>query len=238
MSKLAEQVQKTLRVEPRRLGFGAVAPAAIPSLVIVAQVEPGTAASGVEGADALLVRGDAGSLREKSSLPFGLLIPDLTAAAAESAAQAGVDVLVFDPDRTEAAALLTSDMGFVATVSPELTDVELRVLEALPLDALYLQKLPRLTVRGQLAIQRIAVLAHHPLLVPAGGLSAAELQALREAGVSLLLAESAKAVQELRTAVAALPPRRHRRDGQRPEVVLPRAPAAEEQEEEEEEEFE
>lgn len=235
MSKLAEQVQKTLRVEPRRLGFGAMAPAAVPSLVIVAQVEPSALANGADGADALLVRGDAGSLRDKPALPFGLLIPDLTVASAEKAVEAGADFVVFDPDRAEAAALLTADMGFVATVSPELTDVELRVLEALPLDAVYLQKLPRLTVRGQVAVQRIAVLAHHPLLVPAAGLSAKELEALREAGVSLLLAEGAKATQELRKAVEGLPPRKRRRDGQRPEVVLPRAVAAEEEAEEEEE---
>ncbi len=234
MSKLAEQVRKSTRIEPRRLGFGGAAAAASPSLVVVALSDsPGPS----DGADIVLVRGDKPP-RGKSETVFGLLQPELTAAGAAAAVEAGADFVVFDPDRTEAAALLTENLGFVATISTDMTDVELRVLEALPLDAIYLPELPRpLTVRAQLAVQRVSVLAHAPLLVPAAGLGAGDIEALRECGVVLLLAEGANAVKELRKTVDGLPPRKIRRDGRGPDVVLPRAPAAVEEEEEEEEEY-
>lgn len=232
MSKLADHVRKATSVEPRRIGFGAAAAAPAPTLVVVALVESG--AGRAEGADLLLLPGDK-TPKNKPELPFGLLLPQLTAAAAAAAVEAGADFVVFDPDRSEAAALQTNGLGFVATVSQDMADVELRVLEALSLDALYLPTLPQpLTVRAQLGVHRITALAHTPLLVPAAGLSAGELEGLRDAGVALVLAEHG-AAKDLRTVVEALPPRRRRRTGREPEVVLPRVPAEPEEEEEEEE---
>lgn len=232
MSKLADHVRKATSVEPRRLGFGAASAAAAPTMVVVALAESG--AGTADGADLLLLPGDK-MPKNKPALPFGLLLPELTASAADAAVAAGADFVVFDPDRSEAAALLTDGLGFVATVSQDMADVELRVLEALPLDALYLPVLPRpLTVRAQLAVQRITALAHTPLLVPAAGLSAGELEGLRDAGVALVLADNPAAAKDLRTLVGGLRPRRRRRGGREPEVILPR-PRTEGEEEEEEE---
>jgi predicted Fe-Mo cluster-binding NifX family protein len=182
------------------------------------------------GAD-VVIAGSAGSPAQPGGVDTGgdAVIGAWIAGKAEDEAkafrEAGFDFVVFDPDKASAMAVLDEGIGYVLALPNDLTDVQLRTLETFHLDAIYVGKIDgALSVRRQIDLQRVFALTRKPLIASiAGGVSAAELQALRDANIAVVLAEGADNVAKLRTTIDALPPRTKRRDdAERPAPLVPR----------------
>ncbi|GBD14540.1 hypothetical protein HRbin25_00418 [bacterium HR25] len=247
MSKLSQLIRKASRVEPPPLGFGAVSREATASMLLLARFPAGPgerlreAAS--RGVDAVLVDGEgaasAASMLKGLSLPWGALLPEARREALGPLQEAGVDFLVFG-EGSEASLFWEEGLGLVLAAREESSDVELRLLESLPLDALWVPAPPSpLTVARQLTLRRFSGLARLPLLVEVRPpVDAAYLRGLRDAGVVGVVVDGEVAWEEipsLRQTVQSLPARGRRRE-ERPEPVLPaatllRPPQPEEEEE-------
>lgn len=223
------------------MGFGAARSAPKASMLVAflgaaAEVTAARAA----GADAFIVdaraaplaKDDLSGLREAAgSLPLGAWTPVASAAHVRELRAAGIDFLLVEAE-APAAALLESDLGFALVLPDSPEEPFLRSLEALDLEALFVPRLPQpLTVAGQLELGRVHLLGRRPLICTApADVSAEDLQCLRSAGVAVVLAAAVAEVARLKEQVAALPPRRPRRE-ERPVVSLPRGQAAAEEEE-------
>ena len=156
-------------------------------------------------------------------MPLGAGTKVADSAAAKALREAGIDFLVVD-DSMPASALLDEELGYVLTLPASPEETFLRSLDALSLEALYLSQVPSpLTVAGQLELGRVAGMGHKPVLcLVESGASADDLLCLRAAGVVAVLAS--EGVDKLKASVAALPPRKTRRE-ERTVVSLPRGAA-------------
>jgi hypothetical protein len=257
MSKLANKIRKTTRVEPAPLGFGlAAARPRSPSLLLMVHGP----AAGMRlpadltdsGLDALLLslnpeKETAEAARwaqAAGELPCGLGIPSATSETVAALKQAGIDFLAFEADSANADALLDTEMGYVLSLTGDPSDSLLRAVADFPLDALWLADWHGpLTVQSQLELRRILLLARTPLLVPIpADVGAGDLECLRDAGVVGVAVDGHghnvwDQLPALRQAIDGLPPPRVRRREERPDAVLPvsaRAPSSAEEEEEEE----
>jgi len=252
MSKLAEKIRRVTMGEPTPIGFGAAGRARTATMLLLGLAadrwaeRASQAASG--GVDALILAFGDGALKKgelqdavkaAGDVPCGVQLGQADPEVIERLRQAGVDFVVFEAERTTAAALLDETLGYVLHLREEMSDVYLRTLEPLPLDAILLPS-PEgsLTVRAQMELQRIAGLARTPLIVavpPSTG--PAEFQCLRDVGVAgvavdLGLPGGVEALPALRQGIEGLPPRRRRRE-EHGEALLPSmAPQAAEEEEE------
>ena len=251
MSKLDDLIRRATRAEPAPLGFGSVRSRPPSTMLLVALVGERWARAVGEavsaGADAVLLTGSPGKkeLAEAISAakghPCGLLAPQADAEATSQLRQAGLDFLALE-SQAPASALLEQELALLLYLKDELTDIELRVLDALPLSAIYLEwETEPLTIRRQMELQRISGLARKPLLLPVRpDAEQQDLLSLRDAGVALAALDlgrrgAADALRHLRDVIDGLPPRRRLRREERPEVTLPRVAAGEVEEEEEEE---
>lgn len=253
MSRLADKIRRVTLVESMPLGFGAAGRARASTMLLVAVAadrfaeRAQQAASG--GVDALILAVGEGTPKEgdvreavgvAGEVPCGVQLDRADPEVIEGLRQAGVDFVVFEAERTAAAALLNETLGYVLNLRDEISDIHLRTLEPLPLDAILLpSREGPLTVRAQIEVQRVAGLARTPLImaVPAST-GPAELQCLRDVGVAGVAVElgvegGVEALPVLRQGIEGLPARRRRR-AERGEPVLPAmAPSAAEEEEEE-----
>jgi hypothetical protein len=249
MSKLADVIRRSQRIESAPMGFGAARPAPKATMVVgyvaddVAGAEKGAGA----GAEVVVLRSskevtaaDAEKLKAAAgSAVVGLWGP-VGSGQADELQKTGIDFVIFDPDTTPATALLNDDLGYVCVLPAEPDELLLRSLEPLGLDGLYLSDLPSpLTVSRQIELTRVAAFAHKPLICPAKAEAAKdELQCLRGAGaVVLLVSGAAEGVMQLKETVLSLPVRRQRRE-ERAVVSLPRgaAPAAPEEDDDDDDE--
>jgi hypothetical protein len=258
MSKLADQIRRAVRVEGLPLGFVSGKAKPPPSMLLVAFLPERwgrSAAESVEaGADALLLTGKpserdmAEAIEAAGERPCGVLLPDADAPQLERIHSSGIDFAILDP-QAHASALLDEQLGLVLQIRDELTDMQLRVLDALSLDALYVERESGpLTIFRQMELQRIGGLSRKALLVRArADAQQQDLLALREAGVALLgidlrERDGIEGVRHLRAVIDGLPRRRARkRSEERSEVRLPgvsstAAPAGDEEDEEDESE--
>ncbi len=247
MSELANRIRKALRTESQPLGFGAAARRPEPTMVVLAVARNGDeAAAAVQaGAAAVLFEGSdvaslASACEKAGGVPCGARVQGADRRAAEAAKAAGIDFLVIDAERTAAAALLDEKLGFALDVTGELSDAQLRTLEAMNLDAIWVGPVDGpLTVRRLMELRRVSGMARKPLAasVPAD-VSSDDLEALRGAGVAVVgvRASSREDVEKLRKAVEALPPRARAKAEERPMPLVPRAAAVGEEEIDEDEE--
>jgi hypothetical protein len=137
-------------------------------------------------------------------------------------------------------------MGYVLVLAGDPSDSLLRAMADFSLDALWLNDWHgHLTVRAQLELRRIYLLARTPLLVPVrADIGAGDLECLRDTGVVGVAVDGHEhnawdRLPALRKAIDGLPPPRVRRREERPDAVLPArtlVPSSAEEEEEEEEE--
>jgi len=242
MSKLADAIRRSQRIEAAPMGFGAARPAPRPSMLAgflgrAADV----AAARAAGADLVVAdsrraapaKGDLAKLRAAAAdLPLGAWTPVAGAAAARELRQAGIDFLILEPESTAASVLLDDDLGYVLVLPESPDEPFLRSLESLHLEALYLSPRPwsgPLTVAAQVELSRVHLISRRPLLCEvAPDATADDLQCLRSVGVAALLVASVDGIARLKETIAALPPRRQRRE-ERPVLSLPRgqAPAVE-----------
>ena len=147
--------------------------------------------------------------------------------------EAGYDFVVVDPNRSSATALLDEDIGYVIALPSDLTDAEVRALEGFQLDALYVGAITgNLTVRRQIDLQRVFALTRKPLMATVPDrITSAELQALRDTNVPVVVVEGGDAVEALRKKIDELPPRARRKDdSDRPLPFVPRTAGVSEEE--------
>jgi hypothetical protein len=243
MSKLADAIRRSQRVESAPMGFGAAKPEPRPTMLVGYFGPEGDVTKAREaGADFVLVDArngsiDAAKLREGAGdLPLGAwtTVPD--SAAAKALRGGGIDFLIVAED-SPAAAVLDDDLGYVLALPSQPEEIFLRSLEPLSLEALLLHKIPSpLTISGQLELSRAASLAHRPMLCEtAATASADDLQCLRAAGVAGVMIDAAGLTQ-LKETVKSLPQRKARRDEQRAVVSLPRGQAAAAEEDDDDDE--
>jgi hypothetical protein len=244
VSKLAEKIRKVTRTQSQPLGFGSTRTATEPTLVLAARCDDASSAAELarRGADAVIVgsaksaaaTGAAAGIKDTIA---GAWLPGKQAGEAKAYREAGFDFIVFDPDRTAATAVLDEDAGYVMALPSGLSDAETRALESFQLDAIDVGKIEGpLTVRKQMDLRRLFAMTRKPLMaaVP-GDVDAAELEALRDANVVVVVAQDAAAAERLRKTIDALPPRRRRKDEERPTPLVPRTTGVDAEEEDDEE---
>jgi predicted Fe-Mo cluster-binding NifX family protein len=237
LSKLADKIKKAMRVGAQPIGFGAAKPEPQPTMVLAATARSAADAAELvkRGADVVLV-GAAGAPASVDGVAaaagvLGAWIGGTREDEAKAFREAGYDFVVFDPDSAAATALLDDQVGYVISVPADLSDTEVRTLEGFNLDAVYVGKIDgALTVRRQMELRRLFSMTRKPLMATvSGSIGAAELQALRDANVAVVVAESPGEVEALRRTIDALPPRARRRDTEdRPAPLVPHAAAADE----------
>jgi hypothetical protein len=233
MSKLADAIRRTQRIESAPMGFGAarLAPKATMLVGYTAGDAAGLQSGREAGADVvLLTSGGAVATADVEKLKAaagdaaagvrGQFAPE----AAAELQKAGLDFVVVDADSTRAAVLLNEDLGFVLALPEAPDELFLRSLEPLSLEAVLLHgsSAEPLTVTRQIELSRIAMLARKPLLVSVdAGIAKEELECLRAAGAAVVLVSGAPdSVAKLKETVLTLPPRRVRRED-RAVVSLP-----------------
>lgn len=242
MSKLAEKIRSAARSEPQPLGFGAAKASAVATMVLAGAARDVGAASEMarRGADVVIVGSAKSAAKPDSGKDVAGAIAGarITATVVNEAVQyreGGYDFVVFDPNAASATALLDENVGYVLTLPDNLSDNEIRTLESFQLDAIDVGALPgSLTVRRQIDLRRIFALTRKPLMASVdGAISVAELQALRDTNVLVVVAEGADNVEKLRKTIQALPPRSRRKDDERPTPLVPHNAMVEEEESDE-----
>ena len=235
MSKLSDRIRNATRVTPQPLGFVAARTASQATMVLAALAPDGGAAADLadRGAEVVIVGSANAPARperiegvEKAVL--GAWISGTDEDEAKRFREAGFDFVVFDPDRASATAMLDETIGYVLRLPTELTDIETRALEGFQLDAIDVGEVGApLTVRRQIDLQRWFALTRKPLMSKVSAdISPAELRALRDTNVPVVVVEGRDAVESLRRKIDELPPRSRRKDEDRPLPFVPRTAAA------------
>jgi hypothetical protein len=184
MTKLADAIRRSTRVDAPQIGFSPL-PTKVRATMLLVALTSATGKASTEGADLVLIQGKgaAASSNGQSPVMRGLWMQDGNGDAA-AARQQGFEFIVFGADDAPASILLEEEAGLVMAVQEELPDSLLQALQWLPLDALLVRWDGGVTVRRQLELQRLSGFARKPLLlVVENEPKAAELEALREAGV-------------------------------------------------------
>lgn len=237
MSRLAERIRKTSRVEAAHLGFGpAVQRATNATMLAGARVETNEASktgdAAARGADFVIVDGgDAGKLKDHRAkagdVIIGARVEKADRNAVRKLVEAGADFIVLDAATGLAEATLEDKPGYALVLSGEEDDTRLRLLSELGLEALIVDAPESpVTIERMLRLRRIAALARTPLLVEADGNSDASLlQVLRDSGAAgvIVTAGAIGKVAELREKIAALPARGKKRYEERSEATIPAA---------------
>jgi hypothetical protein len=230
MSKLADAIRRSQRVEAAPMGFGAARSAPRPLLLVGTNVALATIGEAkTAGADLIVIEAtpltpdDVKKAREAAGdAVLGAKTAVSTSEEAKALREAGLDFLLVEAETTAAAALLDDDLGYALALPEQPEELFLRSLDSLNLEALYLASTPSpLTVAGQIELGRVAGLGRKPLLSRvAAGASKDDLQCLRAAGVVAVITDVA-GLGQLKETVASLPPRRNKRED-RAVVSLPR----------------
>jgi hypothetical protein len=249
MGKLTDLLKRAGRTEPEPMGFGSAARQSHPTVLLVAIAGDHWARAASEaidaGADALLLAGRPSDKDVEEAVAAakdhacGLLSPDATAEQLQRLREAGLDFAVIGPG-APAAAIAEEKLTLAFHLHDDLTDVQLRTLDSMPFDAIYVERdAAPVTIMRLVELRRIAALVRKPLLFQiAPDSTQADVVALRDAGIALVAVDmkersTAEAIRKLREMIDGLPRRRVRRED-RLRVALPRA-AAESADEEEEE---
>jgi hypothetical protein len=251
MGKLTDLIKRVSRTEPEPMGFGATARKARSSMVLVAIVGehwPRGAGEAVDaGADAVLLTGRPGENDVKETVsatqdkPCGLIAGDASAEQLDHLREIGADFAVLSPN-APAASTVDQKLSLIFHMRDDLTDIQLRTIEGLPIEAIYLDReIAPLTIMRIVELQRVAGLSRKPLLVQvAPDIAKQDLVALRDAGVALAgidmkERDATDALRTLREVMDAMPHRRERKDEQtRVALTHARGDSAEEEGEDDE----
>jgi hypothetical protein len=230
MSKLNDLIRRALRAEPAPIGFGAGAQKPAPTMLLAALAGDHWSRAAAEaiaaGADALVLAGRPGDKELAEAIgaadgkPCGLIAADATADQLAKLRAAGLDFAVLDL-QTPSAALQEEELGMVLRVRDDLTDFQLRAIDSLSVDALYLEReTGASTIARQLDLLRVSGLARKPLLVAVrGDAQQPDLLSLRDAGVVAVAVDlgergAAGALRRLRGVIDGLPRRKPRKRGE------------------------
>ncbi len=251
MSKLADLIRRAVRLEPAPIGFGSAgrrAPATLVLAALVAERWSKAAAEAVEaGADLVLLTGKPSekeideAVAAADGRSCGILASQADRDQMARLREAGSDFVALEL-QSPAGALQEEKIGLLLHLKDDLTDIQLRTLEAQPLDAIFFERdVSPLTIARQMELQRVSALARKPLLLHVRlDVEKQELVCLREAGVALVGVDTrergaTEALRRLRGVIDSLPPRRRPRRDERPAVSLPLASASGGDEEDEDE---
>jgi hypothetical protein len=241
MSELSKLLKKITRQEPAPMGFGRGPSKPGATMLLAAIVGDRWAAAAGEaasaGADLVLLAGDpsdgerAGATSAADGRPCGLITRQAEAGQLTALREAGIDFFAFD-GQAPARALQEDEGGLLFHLKDDLTDIQLRTIEALPVEAIFFDRdAPSGTIMRQMELQRVSGLARKPLLVAVPpDVEQDDLLCLRDAGVALVAidlsdAGASEAIARLRGLIDALPPRKKRRED-RADVTLPGATAS------------
>ncbi len=232
MDKLADLIQRATRPAVAPLGFGTARSKPSPTMIVVAVIDAkwkdavGEATS--SGAAAVLLTGGPNENDIKAAAAAaGDSACGVVANGTTGLGEAGVDFVVLGSD-APASALQDENLTYLLQVDEELSDIQLRTIEPLPVEALYLDGAgAELTIGRQMELQRITGLARTPMLTaPVSDVTHDDLLSLRDSGVLLLAvdmsaSDATRTLAHLQELVNGLPPRRTRRRGEKAEVALP-----------------
>jgi len=217
MSQLSDRMRRAARTEARPVGLVAAAKTAQATMLVVADVSAADAAGvTAAAADALLFAEDSAesalTIAAKLGVPIGVRLTSGDRARVAALRAAGADFIVLS-EECAASATMDQEMSFILELAAEPSDTDLRALNALPLEGLLAGAVDGLlTIRRSLGLRRITTFVQRPLMLPVSDeTSVADLEALRELNVLLLLAPLASAAA-LKERVLTLPPRRRRRE--------------------------
>ena len=250
MSQFVDKLKRVSQVAPQPIGFRATQPtSAKPRILLIAslaQADIDGLADQVAGVDAGLLRiaklspgakAFAKVSQAVSDIPWGGWLEGIAEGEVERMAKIGFDFVVFPPDSTSLAILKDEKVGKILEVGESLSEGLLPAIDELPVDAVLIAGEKEgeyfLTWQHLMFFQRCADLLTKPLLVSIpSNVSANELQALWEAGVSGVVAgvgagQPTERLAELRQVIdkLALPSQRKRRKA---EALLPHIDISEE----------
>jgi hypothetical protein len=211
MSRLEEMLKKDLQYTPPAMGFkqtGACPKPHMALLANLAQADSNIAAVS-EGAEAVIVEAGEGltartlkaMAKALAGLPWGLrLIAD--GQALKQAEAAGVDFIVFSPEKMPLSALNYQKLGKILTVKPTMDGMALRSANELPVDAVIAEHPETIMTWDDLIhFRHFADILVKPLLVTApADASEIELKTLWENGVDgiILAATEPGQLKEMR----------------------------------------
>lgn len=238
MGKLTDLIKRVGRREPEPMGFGTSARKSQTTMLLVAIAAERWAratADAVEaGADAVLLTGRPGdkdvseAVAAADDRACGLIAGDASAEQLSRLRESGIDFAGLGTN-APAAGTVDQKLSLVFQLADDLTDIQLRAVEGLPFEAVYIDReAAPVTIMRLMELQRIAGLTRKPLLVPISPESGKnDLVALRDAGVALIGIDMAArnatdALRALRETINTLPRRRVRSD-ERTSVALPRS---------------
>lgn len=200
MSRFADKLKNALQVAPPAMGFFRSAPvSAKPRMLLVAWVgldELETSPALLEGADAAVLVSPKTpalktlktTLKTLGDLPCGLWVEGDT--QAKSLDGAGVDFVVFAPEKMPLASIDLEKPGRVISIPLDLEDNLTRTASELPADAVIINSPANspLTFLDLMRFRRLGDWISKPLLavVPAA-LSEGEIKALWDAGIDALV---------------------------------------------------
>jgi len=207
MSKLIDKLNQVSSAIPQPMGFRtmpSVSPQ--PKMLLIASLAPTNVenvADYVAGADAgVLYISDLGKGvrtvqkvgQVVSGIPWGMWLRDIGQGEVKQVAKAGYDFVVFPAANTSLAILQDDEAGKILQVEASLGEGLLRAVNELPVNAVLIAgeqgEGSFLTWHHLMLFQRFANLLTKPLLVCVPSkVSANELQALWEAGVSGVVVE-------------------------------------------------
>ena len=256
MSKFTEKLSRLSQGVPQPIGFRPRQPLPprpkIQLVASLAQEDTESFVNHITGADAALLRisnlSSGGQTLKKMSqamadIPWGAWLKTSGQVGIGPLIKAGCDFVVF-PTNTPLTVFNKEKVGKILEVEASLSDGQLRALNGLPIDAVFLAAEgtadSSLTWQDLMLFQRLGDWLTKPLLVPVPPqITGEELQTLWAAGVDGVVVAvtselSPERFQELRQVINELTfpvPRRR----QKPEPVLPRISVETGVEEEEEE---
>ena len=263
MSKLLDLLERIRDGSPAPLGFGAARTETLPGMALVGRASRvtrpsrgrrprGLSRAAVASLDAAIVDrgGSTDYLTEMgillADLPWGAAVAELSAADAALLRESGADLVVATPDSAAAALTGEENLARLLAASTDWDDRELRAVAALPVDAFILD-LKEVTGPWTLAdLVRVGSISRrvdkYVLVEVSLPPVAADLEALRDTGVSGLVVDisnlSQTALAALKADLRAMPRPRPRRRERRAATLggaafAPAAPPAREPDPEE-----
>lgn len=238
MSKLVSRIEKISRGSPAPIGFGASGRTPrTPAMALIGilsgnSTEDAKCLADIDADGALIA--DANSTEDLASLaealgstPWGVKVDDLNSETADGLIQQGCDFFLVNADTVTVEAAKDERAAFILSLPQGANDGFLRAVEDLPVTAAFTS----LDGEGPLTLQRLIdvgslrTMFDKYLLVQVNpGLSARELEGLRDMGVDVLVVDMAAASEDsLRALMESLLklPRQRKPRSEKTSAVLP-----------------
>ena len=241
MSKFLDRLEQITQGAPPPMGFMAPRGQKTPGMALVGLVSEsyseGISLLGDLCPDAILISDakDAQSVKVSSQplgsgTPWGSRVSSLSEQEAQAYEEGGCDLLAFSLPGTSLAAVASEEMARILCVDPDIETDQIRVLDALPVDALLLSMSglsAPWTLEDLASIARVSHRVDKYILLEVSQIPGAkELEALRNTGVHGLVVDVGKVdsqrLSELKQALLDMPRQRPVRK-EKAAALLPRS---------------